>query len=226
MQKCIVKGLNMNYYTYMNRNQIKSALLNCARTHNITLTELAREAGVAPSTISGFVNDSKSGGRDQHFLSTKTINKLSLKFPDLSKFLKIAEPFDSDQLKEVRVIGLVDFEDNQKIAPLDMNTPAAINIAATNEDYIAFRATNVHVAYDGRYYLCRLDPIEDENEFQKHLTKLCIVDCKEGRYMGFLFRPQNDSDGKFYLSNICSETNQLPDCTDIKWIAPVLWSKP
>ena len=214
----------MDYYTFMNRKQIKTALYNCARTHSISLSELASEAGVSPSTITGFVNDVK--GREDHVLSMRTINKLSVKFPDLSKFLQIAEPYDDQRLKEVRVIGLVDFENNQKIAPLDMNTPAAINIATTNEDYIAFRATNVHVAYDGRYYLCRLDPIEDQNEFQKHLSKLCIVDCKEGRYMGFLFSPQNDPDGKFYLSNICSETNHLTDCTDIKWIAPVLWIKP
>ena len=214
----------MDYYTFMNRKQIKTALYNCARTHSISLSELASEAGVSPSTITGFVNDVK--GREDHVLSMRTINKLSVKFPDLSKFLQIAEPYDDQRLKEVRVIGLVDFENNQKIAPLDMNTPAAINIATTNEDYIAFRATNVHVAYDGRYYLCRLDPIEDQNEFQKYLSKLCIVDCKEGRYMGFLFSPQNDPDGKFYLSNICSETNHLTDCTDIKWIAPVLWIKP
>ena len=214
----------MDYYTLMNRKQIKTALYNCARTHSISLSELASEAGVSPSTITGFVNDVK--GREDHVLSMRTINKLSVKFPDLSKFLQIAEPYDDQRLKEVRVIGLVDFENNQKIAPLDMNTPAAINIATTNEDYIAFRATNVHVAYDGRYYLCRLDPIEDQNEFQKYLSKLCVVDCKEGRYMGFLFSPQNDPDGKFYLSNICSETNHLTDCTDIKWIAPVLWIKP
>jgi len=214
----------MDYYTFMNRKQIKTALYNCARTHSISLSELASEAGVSPSTITGFVNDVK--GREDHVLSMRTINKLSVKFPDLSKFLQIAEPYDDQRLKEVRVIGLVDFENNQKIAPLDMNTPAAINIATTNEDYIAFRATNVHVAYDGRYYLCRLDPIEDQNEFQKYLSKLCVVDCKEGRYMGFLFSPQNDPDGKFYLSNICSETNHLTDCTDIKWIAPVLWIKP
>ena len=214
----------MDYYTLMNRKQIKTALYNCARTHSISLSELASEAGVSPSTITGFVNDVK--GREDHVLSMRTINKLSVKFPDLAKFLQIAEPYNDKQLKEVRIIGLVDFENNQKIAPLDMNTPAAINIAATNEDYIAFRATNVHPSYNGRYYLCSLDPIEDKNEFKKCLTKLCIVDCKEGRYMGFLFKPQNDSGGKFYLSSICSETNYLTDCTDIKWIAPVLWIKP
>ena len=216
----------MNYYTYMNRNQIKSALINCARTHNITLSELAREAGVAPSTISGFVNDSKSGGRDQHFLSTKTINKLSLKFPDLSKFLRIAEPFDGDQLKEVRVIGLIDFENNQRITPLDHNTPAAIMIANTNLDYIAFKANNVHVSYLNRYYLCKIDPVDDENQFHKYLAKLVVIDCKEGRFMGYFFKPVDDDDSDYYISSLSLKPKKLTECTDIKWIAPIEWIKP
>ena len=214
----------MDYYTLMNRKQIKSALYNCARTHNISLSELASEAGVSPSTITGFVNDVK--GREDHVLSMRTINKLSVKFPDLSKFLQIAEPYDDDQLKEVRVIGLIDFQNNQRITPLEHNTPAAIMIANTNIDYIAFKAHNVHISLLNRYYLCKIDPIEDDREFYKYLSKLVVVDCKEGRFLGYFFKPQQDNNSSYYITNLSLKPTKLTDCNDIKWIAPIEWVKP
>ena len=214
----------MDYYTFMNRKQIKTALYNCARTHSISLSELASEAGVSPSTITGFVNDVK--GREDHVLSMRTINKLSQKFPDLSKFLQIAEPYDDQQLKEVRVIGLIDFENDQRITPLDHNTPAAIMVAHTNDDYIAFKANNVHISYLNRYYLSRIDPIEDESQFHKYMSKLVVIDCKEGRFMGYFFRPQIDNNSNYYISSLSLKPQKLTECTDIKWIAPIEWIKP
>ena len=208
----------------MNRKQIKTALYNCARTHGISLSELASEAGVSPSTITGFVNDVK--GREDHVLSMRTINKLSVKYPDLSKFLQIAEPYDDQQLKEVRVIGLVDFQNNQRITPLEHNTPAAIMIAHTNDDYIAFKANNVHISYLNRYYLCKIDPIEDETQFHKYMSKLVVIDCKEGRFLGYFFRPQIDNYSNYYISSLSLKPKKLIDCTNIKWIAPVEWVKP
>jgi len=214
----------MDYYTLMNRKQIKTALYNCARTHSISLSELASEAGVSPSTITGFVNDVK--GREDHVLSMRTINKLSVKFPDLSKFLQIAEPYDDQQLKEVRVIGLIDFENDQRITPLDHNTPAAIMIANTNIDYIAFKANNVHVSYLNRYYLCKIDPIEDEAQFHKYMSKLVVIDCKEGRFLGYFFKPQTDDNSNYYVSSLSLKPQKLTECSDIKWIAPIEWIKP
>ena len=214
----------MDYYTFMNRKQIKTALYNCARTHSISLSELASEAGVSPSTITGFVNDVK--GREDHVLSMRTINKLSQKFPDLSKFLQIAEPYDDQQLKEVRVIGLIDFENDQRITPLDYNTPAAIMVAHTNDDYIAFKANNVHISYLNRYYLSRIDPIEDESQFQKYMSKLVVIDCKEGRFMGYFFKSQQDNNSNYYVSALSLIPQKLTECTDIKWIAPIEWIKP
>jgi len=214
----------MDYYTFMNRKQIKTALYNCARTHSISLSELASEAGVSPSTITGFVNDVK--GREDHVLSMRTINKLSQKFPDLSKFLQLAEPYDDQQLKEVRVIGLIDFENDQRITPLDHNTPAAIMVAHTNDDYIAFKANNVHISYLNRYYLSRIDPIEDESQFHKYMSKLVVIDCKEGRFLGYFFKSQQDNNSNYYISSLSLKPQKLTECTDIKWIAPIEWIKP
>ena len=214
----------MDYYTFMNRKQIKTALYNCARTHSISLSELASEAGVSPSTITGFVNDVK--GREDHVLSMRTINKLSQKFPDLSKFLQLAEPYDDQQLKEVRVIGLIDFENDQRITPLDHNTPAAIMVAHTNDDYIAFKANNVHISYLNRYYLSRIDPIEDESQFHKYMSKLVVIDCKEGRFLGYFFKSQQDNNSNYYISSLSLKPKKLTECTDIKWIAPIEWIKP
>jgi transcriptional regulator with XRE-family HTH domain len=214
----------MNYYTYMNRNQIKSALINCAKTHNMSLSELASEAGVSPSTITGFVNDAKT--RADHVLSMRTIGKLTKKFPDLANFLQIAEPYDDKKLKEVRVIGLVDFENNQRITPLEYNTPAAIMVAYTNDDYIAFKAHNVHISLLNRYYLCKINPIKDEYEFHKYLSKLVVVDCAEGRFLGYIFKNQDDTESNYYVTNLSLKPKKLTDCTNIKWIAPIDWVRP
>ena len=214
----------MNYYTYMNRNQIKSALINCAKTHSMSLSELAAEAGVSPSTITGFVNDAKT--RADHVLSMRTIGKLTKKFPDLANFLQIAEPYDDKKLKEVRVIGLVDFENNQRIIPLEHNTPAAIMVAGTNDDYIAFKAHNVHISLLNRFYLCKIDPIEDEFEFHKYLSKLVVVDCAEGRFLGYLFKHQSTENASYYITNLSVKPVKITICTDIKWIAPIDWVRP
>ena len=208
----------------MNRNQIKSALINCAKTHSMSLSELAAEAGVSPSTITGFVNDAKT--RVDHVLSMRTIGKLTKKFPDLANFLQIAEPYDDKKLKEVRVIGLVDFENNQRITPLEYNTPAAIMVAYTNDDYIAFKAHNVHISLLNRYYLCKIDPIKDESEFHKYLSKLVVVDCAEGRFLGYIFKNQDDTESNYYVTNLSLKPKKLTDCTDIKWIAPIDWIRP
>ena len=208
----------------MNRNQIKSALINCAKTHSMSLSELAAEAGVSPSTITGFVNDAKT--RVDHVLSMRTIGKLTKKFPDLANFLQIAEPYDDKKLKEVRVIGLVDFENNQRITPLEYNTPAAIMVAYTNDDYIAFKAHNVHISLLNRYYLCKIDPIKDESEFHKYLSKLVVVDCAEGRFLGYIFKNQDDTESNYYVTNLSLKPKKLTDCTDIKWIAPIDWVRP
>ena len=208
----------------MNRNQIKSALINCAKTHGISLSELASEAGISPSTITGFVNDAKT--RADHVLSMRTIGKLTKKFPDLANFLQIAEPYDDKKLKEVRVIGLVDFENNQRIIPLEHNTPAAIMVASTNDDYIAFKAHNVHISLLNRFYLCKIDPIEDEFEFHKYLSKLVVVDCAEGRFLGYLFKHQSTENASYYITNLSVKPLKITICTNIKWIAPIDWVRP
>ena len=214
----------MEYFTFMNRGQIKKALIDCAKTHGMSLSEFASEAGVSPSTLTGFVNDIST--RAEHVLSMRTIGKLSKRFPDLSKFLQIAEPYNEEQLKEVRVIGLVDFENNQRITPLEHNTPAAIMISNTSDDYIAFKAHNVHISLLNRFYLCKIDPIEDQGEFHKHLSKLVVIDCAEGRFLGYFFKPQGNDEAPYYVTNLSVKPVKITNCTKVKWIAPVEWVRP
>ncbi len=215
----------MNYYTYMNRNQIKSALINCARTHNISLSELARESGVAPSTISGFVNDAKSGNRDKQFLSTKTINSLTKRFPDLAKFLQIAEP--TDELQEVRFIGLVDLKNKWQIASLDPNSPGSTMIQKQGNDYVALGVKSINQIFNDRVYFCKPNVIEDIDEIHQYIFKLVIVDAAEGKYMGYLMSGKNN---KLYLGTIPSFENAehevLVELTDINWFMPVEWIRP
>ena len=114
----------MYYSSFMNRSQIKQALLNCAKTHGMSLSEFAAEADVSPSTLTGFVNDIST--RADHVLSMRTIGKLTKRFPDLSSFLQLAEP--AQELQEVRFIGLVDTSRKWQVVALDPNSPGSTMI--------------------------------------------------------------------------------------------------
>ena len=48
--------INANVFD-MEKEQLKAALKGLAKSRNVSLSDLAVEAGVAPSTITGFIND-------------------------------------------------------------------------------------------------------------------------------------------------------------------------
>ena len=59
----------------MEKEQLKAALKAIAKQHSISLSEVAKEAGVSPSTITGFLNDVP--GRGHYGLSAKPQSKLA-----------------------------------------------------------------------------------------------------------------------------------------------------
>ena len=58
------------------------------------------------------------------------------------------------------------------------------------------------------------------------MAKLVVIDCKEGRFLGYFFKSQQNDDQNYYVSNLSLRPKKLTDCTDVKWIAPIEWIKP
>lgn len=93
--------INANVFD-MEKEQLKAALKGLAKSRNVSLSDLAVEAGVAPSTITGFINDVP--GRGHYGLSAKTQSKLTDKFPEFKEL--IDKPPVLEQSAQVPVIGV------------------------------------------------------------------------------------------------------------------------
>ena len=225
----LTKGKIMLYMSMMDREQVKAALRNCATTHNVSLSEFASEAGVAPATVTGFVNDSKSSNRNEHNLSMTTIGKLSKRWPDLSDHLKIANP--TSNIREVPYVGMLNPVTKQ-VGGLEPNRAGSIMVNQSKEDFVAYGMSKGHTILKQRVYLCKPEPIYDN--FEDYVNKLVVVDCDEGRMIGFL---QQSFDKTYWLAgpstmwgtnneNNLIDPEKVDTCTNIKWIQPVDWIKP
>ena len=220
--KVIVMNTKKVYEDSVERNQIKNALINCAKTHGMSLSEFASEAGVSPSTLTGFVNDIST--RAEHILSMRTITKLTKTFPDLANHLQLAEA--TPDVKEVRFLGLVSLDNNQQIVPLDPGSPGSIMIPNAGNDFVAYGIKSSYVMFKNRVFFCKPEPIYDKNIIQDYVGSLVIVDASNGKYLGFLM---NDENGKFYTARmpiVHEKHKKLINLNSINWIMPVEWIKP
>jgi lambda repressor-like predicted transcriptional regulator len=218
----IVMNEKKDYEKDVERNQIKNALINCAKTQGISLSELASEAGVSPSTVTGFVNDIST--RAEHILSMRTISKLTKAFPDLATHLQLAE--STPDVKEIRFLGLVNLQKKQMIVPLDPGSPGSTMIKNYHDDYVAYGIKSKYTLFKSRVYFCKPETISDPKNFNDFLNSLVIVDSAEGKHLGYLL---SDATGQYYtaqMPNVHEQPIKLVDLTNINWIMPVDWIRP
>ena len=210
----------MEYFTFMNRSQIKKALIDCAKTHGMSLSEFAAEANVSPSTITGFVNDIST--RADHVLSMRTVGKLSKRFPDFATFMQLAQPLDD--LREVRYLGLVNPENNWEITALSPDTPGSTMIKDNGQDYVAFGMNSTKIMNQTRAYFCKPEMIKDEEQIIKNIGKLVVAECTSNcRHLGYL---TNSTNQKLKLIMLPGTNIAEPKLHDIKWIMLVDWIRP
>ena len=219
---------------FMDRSQIKSAIIKTAQDEGISFTEMAKKADVSPSTLTGFVNDAK--GRSDHVLSNVTINKLSLKFPTLRDNLKIAAPITEHT--EVKIIGNVDLSDqfgngisDHMVKALRPDDIASVIVAAKpSSPQVAIgmiRNSKMSHLHHNRLYFVTQKVIEDKEQFHLYLTKLCLVNGDDGNnYFGILLRRLHDKDkySSYYIVN--STDKPVKEFAYINWISPCIWIKP
>ena len=220
--KVIEMNEKKSYEDGMERNQIKNAIINCAKTHGKSLSEFASAAGVSPSTLTGFVNDIST--RADHILSMRTIAKLTKAFPDLATFLQIAEPIT--ELQEVRILGLVDFSNEHRIVALDPSSPGSVMIQNQRNNYVAYGVKEEGHLYHRRIYYCITEKIIYEN-YKNYLTKLCVIDSEKGRFLGYLFTNKHN---EYYLAQMSKNEKGFESVVDklgkINWLMPIDWIQP
>ena len=208
----------------MEKEQLKSALKAIAKQHSISLSEVAKEAGVSPSTITGFLNDVP--GRGHYGLSAKTQNKLSEKFPEFREFIE--KPPVLDQTVQVPVIGV--WGADYRVTGLELGmsnsfiTEWSINIhlysaVLRTETFFAknFAEGMYHnLIREKRYYLFKNTNAEDLTTI---VGKQAYASCEGGTYIGFI----GNHKGHYYLFNFFGKIIKSAGC--VKQASAIEWTR-
>ena len=103
----------------MEKEQLKSALKNLAKQQGVSLSDLATQAGIAPSTITGFMNDVP--GRGHYGLSAKTQTKLADQYDTFKEL--IDTPTVSSGEYDLPIIGMWDAD--YRVNGLELGMPSS-----------------------------------------------------------------------------------------------------
>tara|TARA_Y100000114_G_scaffold156120_1_gene182241 strand:+ start:868 stop:1530 length:663 start_codon:yes stop_codon:yes gene_type:complete len=175
----------------MEKEQLKAALKAIAKQHKISASEVAKEAGVSPSTITGFLNDVP--GRGHYGLSAKTQNKLSEKFPEFKEFIE--KPPALEQAVQIPVIGI--WGADYRVTGLELGM---------SNSFLTDWSKNIHlysaVLRDSTFFIKNFNHDGDKNlirEIRYYLFqnkycddmdllvgKQCYCSCDNGTYLGYI----------------------------------------
>ncbi len=175
----------------MEKEQLKVALKALAKQLNLSASDLAKEAGISPSTITGFLNDVP--GRGHYGLSAKTQNKLHEKYPEFKEFVDTPPPLQ--EAVEVPVIGVWSADYRVVGLELGMSNNFITEWTPNIHLYSAVLRTELFFAKnfaekmdhnlirENRYYLFKNTYNDDINTI---LGKQSYASCEGGTYIGFL----------------------------------------
>ena len=182
---------NLDNIFDMEKEQMKAVIKTIARNKGISPSELAQEAGIAPSTITGFLNNRE--GRAKHGLSAQTQNKLVNTFPEFNDAFDIPQPKES--VKSIPVIGA--WSDHYLVRPIDVGMPSTVIFSDVKnvEECVAVISPHSHVARhvsneekinfisDTRYYVFKR---KFETNLKICVGRLCYNKLSDGAFaMGF-----------------------------------------
>ena len=103
----------------MEKEQLKSALKSLAKQQGISLSDLASQAGIAPSTLTGFINDVP--GRGHYGLSARTQNKLAEEYSQFKDMIE--KPMENTNLVNIPIIGM--WEADYRVNGLELGMPSS-----------------------------------------------------------------------------------------------------
>ena len=206
----------------MEKEQLKLALKNLAKHQGMSLSDLATQAGIAPSTITGFMNDVP--GRGHYGLSARTQNKLAEEYSEFKDMIE--KPIVNTNLVNVPIIGM--WESDYRVNGLELGMPSsfASNWSTDIESYSAVirnenffvkdQPLNSFVNREIRYYLFKNTYIDDLN---KANNKQVYCKTATGNFIGYQVKDGN----KFYLYNFFGEI--IESAGEILKASKIEWTK-
>ena len=208
----------------MEKEQLKAALKALAKQLNLSASDLAKEAGISPSTITGFLNDVP--GRGHYGLSAKTQNKLHEKYPEFKEF--IDTPPVPEQTVQVPVIGVWGADHRVTGLELGMSSNFITGWSVDVHLYSAVLRTELFFAKnfaekmdhnlirEKRYYLFKNTYAEDITTI---VGKQAYASCEGGTYIGFIGRHK----GHHHLFNFFGEWIKSAGC--VKQASVIEWTR-
>ena len=208
----------------MEKEQLKAALKALAKQLNLSASDLAREAGISPSTITGFLNDVP--GRGHFGLSAKTQNKLHEKYPEFKDFIEKPPALEQTVLVPVvgvwsadyRVTGLELGMSNSFICEYSANIHLYSSVLRTETFFVKNFAEKMdhNLIREKRYYLFKNTYEED---IEIIVGKQAYASCEGGTYIGFIGRYKGDH----HLFNFFGDWIKSAGC--IKQASAIEWTR-
>ena len=208
----------------MEKEQLKLALKNLAKHQGMSLSDLATQAGIAPSTITGFMNDVP--GRGHYGLSARTQNKLAEEYSEFKDMIE--KPIVNTNLVDVPIIGM--WESDYRVNGLELGMPSSFasnwstdiesySAVIRNENFFSMNpptSTKSFVNGEVRFYLFNNTYIDDLNK-----TNNKQVYCKTatGNFIGYQVKDGN----KFYLYTFFGE--RIESAGEILKASKIEWTK-
>ena len=179
----------------MEKEQLKQVIKNLAKKNNMTASDLATQAGVAPSTITGFLNDVP--GRGHYGLSARTQGKISNAFPEFKEQIETPQMIASTF--SVPIIGMWDAD--YRVNGLQLGMPSSFLTSWSNEmnNYSAvirspdfFSKLNLNT--ENRFYLFKNVYADSLNETE---NKQVYATTEHGNFIGY----QTKGKDAYYLND-------------------------
>ena len=179
----------------MEKEQLKQVIKNLAKKNNMTASDLATQAGVAPSTITGFLNDVP--GRGHYGLSARTQGKISDAFPEFREQIETPQVIASTF--SVPIIGMWDAD--YRVNGLQLGMPSSFLTSWSNEmdNYSAvIRSPNffskLNLNTENRFYLFKNVYADSLNET---VNKQVYATTENGNFIGY----QTKGKDAYYLND-------------------------
>lgn len=208
----------------MEKEQLKSALKILAKHQGMSLSDLATQAGIAPSTITGFMNDVP--GRGHYGLSARTQSKLAEEYSEFKEL--IDKPPVLEQSVQVPVIGVwgADYRvtglelgmSNNFLSEYSVNIHLYSSVLRTEVFFVKNFSDkmNRNLIRELRYYLFKNTYDEDIDLI---LGKQAYASCDGGTYIGFL----GQKGSNIILYNFFGE--QIKSAGNVKQASVIEWTR-
>ena len=213
----------------MEKEQLKSALKNLAKQQGVSLSDLATQAGIAPSTITGFMNDVP--GRGHYGLSAKTQTKLADQYDTFKELIDAPTVVSGEY--DLPIIGMWDAD--YRVNGLELGMPSSFrtNLSANIQSYSSIirspqfftfvekdnpKSCNLDFIKEIRYYIFKNTYAENMLPL---LGKQVYAKTTTGNFIGYLSKQKD----VYHLHNFFGEriekAEQVLKATKIEWTRQV-----